>query len=181
MKSISKEFIEDIVVDSTRKFLTDQNIERIAKNVVKLFEEQQNKYVIKSLKRSITENNKKIDNLVMTIAETDDKDIRANFVNKISELEKEIKVLEKELVKEEKKQFDITVDNIKYFLTDIRNGSIDTPHYRKSLINALVNRIYLYDDKMIVYINTQNNGVDIDMSTLLNCEEVLIWGGMLHH
>ena len=73
------------------------------------------------------------------------------------------------------------MDNIKYFLTDIRNGSIDTPQYRKSLINALVNRIYLYDDKMIVYINTQNNGVDIDMSTLLNCEEVLIWGGMLHH
>ena len=180
MKSISKEFIEDIVVDSTRKFLTDLNIEKIAKNVVKLFEEQQNKYVIKSLKRSITENNKKINNLVMTIAETDNKDIRASFVNKISELEKEIKVLEKELVKEEKKQLDITVDNIKYFLTDIRNGSIDTPQYRKSLINALVNRIYLYDDKMIVYINTQNNGVDIDMSTLLNCEEVLIWGGMLH-
>lgn len=83
--------------------------------------------------------------------------------------------------KQEKKQLDITVDNIKYFLTGLRDGYVDTPKYRKTLINALVNRIYLYDDKMIVIINTQKESVDIDLTTLLNIESVLISQTMVHH
>lgn len=180
-KAISKDYIEDIVINYLRKFLTDKNIERIANNVVKLFQKQQDMYIIKHLKDAITGNQTKLNNLVASLSETINENVRKVLLEKIADVEKETNSLEKELAKQEKKQLDITVDNIKYFLTGLRDGYVDTPKYRKALINALINRIYLYDDKMIIIINTQNESVDIDLSTLLNMESVLISQPMLHH
>jgi hypothetical protein len=179
-KSIQKEYIEDLVINSIRKFLTDKNIERIANNVVKLYEKQQDMFIIKRLKSSISANNSKMNNLVTSLSETESESVRKIILNEIGDLEKEIKGLERELAREQKKQLDITVDNIKFFLTDLRNGYVDTPRYRKTLINALVNKVYLYDDNMIIIINTQEKGVEVDMDTLFNMEKVLIWNGMLH-
>ena len=121
-----------------------------------------------------------MNNLVASLSETTNESVRKVLLEKIADVEKETNSLEKELAKQEKKQLDITVDNIKYFLTGLRDGYVDTPKYRKTLINALVNRIYLYDDKMIIIINTQNESVDIDLTTLLNIESVLISQPMVH-
>jgi len=180
-KSVPKDYIEDLVINSIRKFLTDKNIEKIANNVVKLFQKQQDMYIIKNLKDAINGNQTKMNNLVASLSETTSESVRKVLLEKIADVEKETNSLEKELAKQEKKQLDITVDNIKYFLSGLRDGYVDTPKYRKTLINALVNRIYLYDDKMIIIINTQNESVDIDLTTLLDIESVLISQPMVHH
>lgn len=179
-KTAKKELIEDIIINNIRKFLTDKNIDKISKKVVKLFEEQQDKYIIKHLKDAITGNQTKINNVISSISETNDENIRKLLFDKMNDLEKEKRSLETELAKEEKKQLDITEDNIKFFLTNLRDGYIDTPKYRKTLINALVNRVYLYDDTMIIIINTQNENVEVDLSTFLNVESVLISQPMVH-
>ena len=179
-KPIPKDYIEDLVVENIRKFLTDKNIERIANNVVKLYHKQQDMYIIKRLQNAITMNKNKLDNLVTSLSETNVDSVRKLVFDKITDLEKETKGLERELAKEKTKLLNITVDNITYFLTDLRNGYINNIRYRKTLINALINRIYLYDENMIIALNTQNESVEIDLPMLLDMENVLIKGDMLH-
>lgn len=179
-KRISKDFIEDFVIDSLRNFLTDKNIDKIAKKVVSLYNKQKDVYAINQLKNYIKENNLKIDNLVTSVAETTDTEVRKMLFDKIAELKRTNKTMEVELIKEQKKQLNLTEDNIKYFLYGLKNGDVNTLRYRKSLINALVNKIYLYDDYIIIITNTQDESVEVGMPTLFNLHEVLISQPMLH-
>ena len=38
--------------------------------------------------------------------------------------------------------------HIRFFLSQFRKGDINDPKYRQGLVDMLVNKIYLYDDKM---------------------------------
>lgn len=64
----------------------------------------------------------------------------------------------------------IEYSEIKFFLTSIRNGNIDDIKYQKALIATLVNKIYLYDDKMTIVFNTQNTPVEISSDLISNAE-----------
>ena len=50
----------------------------------------------------------------------------------------------------------VTKRQIKWFLTELRNGDVNDIKYRKKLINAFVRKIYLYDDKMTILFNSQD-------------------------
>lgn len=49
------------------------------------------------------------------------------------------------------------------FLNQFRKGDINDPKYHKGLVDMLVNKIYLYDDKMTVLCNTQDGHFDVDL------------------
>lgn len=55
-------------------------------------------------------------------------------------------------------------DEIAFFLTSLRDGSADKPEYRKALITALINKVYLYDDKLIVHLTTSSKSPAITIS-----------------
>ena len=43
-----------------------------------------------------------------------------------------------------------SMEGIRFFLNQFRKGDINDPKYRHGLVEMLVNKIYLYDDKMTV-------------------------------
>ena len=49
-----------------------------------------------------------------------------------------------------------SMEGIRFFLNQFRKGDINDPKYRHGLVEMLVNKIYLYDDKMTVLCNTQD-------------------------
>lgn len=49
-----------------------------------------------------------------------------------------------------------SMEGIRFFLNQFRKGDINDPKYRHGLVEMLVNKIYLYDDKMTVLRNTQD-------------------------
>lgn len=64
----------------------------------------------------------------------------------------------------------IEYSEIKFFLTNIRNGNIEDLKYQKALIAVLINKIYLYDDKMTIIFNTQNTPVEISSDLISKAE-----------
>ncbi len=64
----------------------------------------------------------------------------------------------------------ITVPQVKFFLTQIRNGDANDIKYRKALVTALVNKIYLYDDKITMIFNAGNQPVEVSEELLNDIE-----------
>ena len=80
------------------------------------------------------------------------------------------KFLKKEIDIETMKALPLELSEIKFFLSNLRNGSIDDIKYQKTLVSVLVNKIYLYDDKMTIVYNTQNTPVEISSDLISKAE-----------
>ncbi|MCH5161223.1 MAG: hypothetical protein J1G04_04245 [Clostridiales bacterium] len=78
--------------------------------------------------------------------------------------------LQKQLAAENTILVGITVPQVKFFLTQIRNGAANDIKYRKALVTALVNRIYLYDNKITFILNAGNQPVEITEELLNDIE-----------
>lgn len=169
-KSVKKEYIENYVVDECRKLLTDENINKIAKEVVKLCEQEKDQSELKRLNKLLKENERKRNNIINAIAECDIDTVRKSLYEHISVLEDERKNLEKQISVENMAQINITESEIKFFLSHLKNGNINDEKYRKTLINVFVNTIYLYDDKITYIFNSSDHPVTVEKSLIEEIE-----------
>ena len=48
----------------------------------------------------------------------------------------------------------------------MKNGSIDDIKYRRTLVNAFVNKVYVYNDKIAIMLNVTNESVTINKELL---------------
>lgn len=159
-KTVSKEYIEDLVVNKLREFLTPDNINTIAKEVVDLCEKESNNGNAKRLQKLIAENEKAMDNLLKALESGQAVDIIAE---RITQKKQEHDELSRQLLLETSKYHVPSVKEIRFFLNQFRKGDINDPKYRQGLVDMLVNKIYLYDDKMTVLCNTQDGHFDVDL------------------
>jgi hypothetical protein len=80
-------------------------------------------------------------------------------------MEKETTALQIQLDREESRKSKTTRREIKFFLLDLQNGNVSDTKYRKTLINTLVDRIYLYDDgRLIMVCNNGDTTTEINFS-----------------
>ena len=70
-----------------------------------------------------------------------------------------------------------SVKEIRFFLNQFRKGDINDPKYRQGLVDMLVNKIYLYDDKMTVLCNTQDGHFDVDLKEVSSLKGQLVEAG----
>jgi hypothetical protein len=161
-KMVSKDYIEDLVVNECRKLLTDKNIAKIAQEVVAVCEAEKDTTYLRQLKGYLATNERKYKNLMDAIMECDDSSLRKALYLKAPEMEQERKRLEKEIALEEKNYPALTVPKIKFFLTALKKGNINDMKYRKTLISVFVNKIYLYDDKITLIFNSGDHPVTIN-------------------
>ena len=75
----------------------------------------------------------------------------------MNNLEKEKTENLNEIAHIESSHINLTIPQIKFFLENIRNGNINDIKYKKVLIQTLINKIYLYDNSVIILFNTQDN------------------------
>ena len=169
-KKVQKEFIEDLVVTETRKILTDKNIAKIAKSVNELCEKDIKTTRLKQLNNELKNNERRKDNLLNAVMECGDENIRLSLYEKINELDMERVNIQKEIIEEERSHVKITEEEIVFFLTQLKNGNIKNMKYRKIFIDTLIDKIYLYDDKMTIIFTTQNKKVAIDKNILNKAE-----------
>ena len=96
--------------------------------------------------------------------------ISESVANRVSELEKEKKSLEKKIASEKMSKPTITKDMVVYWLLSFKNGSIDDESYQRRIIDTLVNSVFIYDDddgtaRLVLNFNTSsNNNVTIKVS-----------------
>lgn len=86
---------------------------------------------------------------------------------RLLELESRQTELEDRIVREKLKKPEFTVDHIVYWLTKFRQGDIKDFEFRRAVINALVNSVFVYDDdtdpnkkgRIIIALNLKNGPV----------------------
>ena len=180
-KKVGKDYIEDLIITETRKLLTKENIIKISKQVMLSINKEQDNSKLKQLNKELKDNQKRHNNLIQAVSECDIESVRKSLYLEIEKIEEVNKTIEKEIIEEQGNLININEKQIQFFLTEIKNGNVNDIKYRKMLINIFVNKIYLYDDKLIIMFNVQDKQVEINLDLVYNIEQVLIKGDKLHH
>ena len=100
------------------------------------------------------------------IMECDNDVTRKLLFAEVPKLEENKKAVEAEIIKEEKGMVRLTEEQVCFFLSALKKGSVDDIKYRKSLISVFINKIYLFDDKITFIFNSGGNPVTVDNDLL---------------
>ena len=171
-KYIPKDYIEDLVIEKAISTLTAENIEKIANAVYETACEQEDKNRIKYLQREIIKLENKNRNLLDSLSESETPEIRKIVFDKLKSVSQQKEELEKELRIEENSQFSYTIEQIKYFLINLKKKENRKDiKYRKMIVNSLINRIYVYDDNITILFNTQDKEMSETIPTIDELEK----------
>ena len=147
--------------------MTAENIEKIAKAVYETACEQEDKNRIKYLQREIMKLENKNRNLLDSLSESETPEIRKIVFEKLKSVSIQKEELEKELRIEENSQFTYTIEQIKFFLINLKKKENRKDiKYRKMIVNSLINKIYVYDDNITILFNTQDKEMSETIPTI---------------
>lgn len=179
-KNIQKQLLEDLVIKATREMLTNDYINEVSEMAVKTCEEQQDTHNLERLKKLFKDNNKKVTNLINAVADCEVTSVRKTYELKINELETQQTELNKEIIREERNFIKIKPKDIIFFFKQLRKGNENDIKYRKALVNAFVNSVYVYKTKVIIAFNISNKQVELDLDKVEDMERVLIKEHQVH-
>lgn len=161
-RPVRKEYIEDIVVNECRNLLTPENIEMIVRETVAYCERDKDSAELKRLKRLLTENERKRNNLRDILIEAPNDSVRNLMYDQIPVLEQEKKDLEQQIAKEQLEHISLDEQEVRFFLNSLKQGDINDLKYRKMLVNIFLDAVYLYDDRLIYYFNIGDKPVEVN-------------------
>lgn len=168
-KQVKKDAIEDLVVELARELLTSDNINLIANKVVEKAKEQDFTN-LRIIEKNIKDVEKRKTNLLRSISQCEDDEVRKELfleLSRITDKCKEYQVLKSQ---EESKQILLNAIEVKYFLKQLQKGNINDFKYRKMLINVLINKVYLYTNKLVIVYNINEQTKEIEKSLIKNIE-----------
>ena len=168
-KAAKKDWIEQLVTDVTiKQVLTDENISYISKKAYELYEKERNdNSEIDALNAMLREVQKVIDNIMRAIEQGI---ITDTTKQRLIEAEERKEAILVEIAKEEIKKPCITQEHIEFFLIDMRNKVYSSDSQTEIIINAFINAVYLYDDKLVLTFNFRE-GEDLKKLELTELEK----------
>ncbi len=146
-EQVRKGVLEEFIVDTTLQVLGDNNL--IDKVVDKLLQHQEERLNDKSIQITLTKQKRQIESQIENFLNAIGQGITTMSTKiKLEKLEQELAEIEAKLTVEESKQR-IGLSK-KEILEHIHSSLKKDP---RQLINALINKIVLYDDKIEIYYN----------------------------
>ncbi len=159
-KTVQKDWIETLVVDYTMKYaLADETIERMADAVMEL--QQSENVALPALKKQLKDTQKGIDNMLDAIQQGI---ISASTKQRLDELEAAKEQLEISILQEDMQKPLLTREQVVFWISRFKKGNIKDPAFRSKLIDAFVNSIYLYDDKVVLTYNYKDGTKTLSLS-----------------
>lgn len=156
-KSEKKDFIEWYICEQTVKFvLTDANISRIAERVVSLSEEELGSGELARLEKRLAEIEREIDAAADSLIKTNSPALIKRINEKVAVLEAQQQATETEISRlRVRQELRVTVREVEAFLRGFCSGDLFDEDFQRRLIKTLVNCIYLFDDKVVIYYNVR--------------------------
>ena len=157
-KRVSKDKIESAVIDLiNNEVLTDEFIDEVILRVMKYQKSDSVSATIHNLEEQQKQIQKKLDNIMNAM----ESGVWSDTVNdRLHELEEQQKVIEQRIQHEKHAQVRFTADEIKRFLYALKRAEKTDSESQQYLINACINRIYLFDDddgqRMIIHVNVSD-------------------------
>lgn len=147
-------------MEQAREVLTDDNIKRIAEEVVKIADKERESTVLKRLNKMLKENEKQKNNLFDSLKICDIDSVKKSIFEELNKMEIEHTRIKNEIAIEESHNVKLTVGQVKFFLVQLKRGNINDIKYKRVLINTLINKVYLYDDSVTLVFNTQDKPIE---------------------
>lgn len=172
-KNEKKDFLEWYVVEQTVEYvLTPERIEYIAGRIVAKYEEEFNDKRIKQLERQY----KKLDNEVNAAVDASlvvPEKIRHKYFEKIETLETQKTDIEFNLASLRIANGNrYTEEQIIAWLKSFCHGDALDEDFQRRIIDVLINAVYVYDDKLVIYYNVKG-GKQISYMDMCNDMESL--------
>lgn len=174
-KSVNKEWLEREIVRLTASVvLQDDVIEYIADRVVEIQQrEREDKSMLEYLNSRLADAEAAIRNIM--------KAIEAGIITettgaRLRELETEQEDLKIEIEKEKIARPVISREQVIYFLERFKGGNVDDKEYQRYIIDMFVNKVYLYDDKIIITYNYSGDKAEISAAIVEESAEEALSG-----
>ena len=143
-KPLKKDFIERAVVEDALTLLTPETINELADIAVKeSVREMEENSIIPALKNQLHETERSINNLVKMVEKGVESD---TIADRLKELEKEKRAIEKRLVVAQDDYVILEKDHIVWWLSEFCNGDIEDEEFRRHIIDLLVNSVTVWDE-----------------------------------
>ena len=130
-KNIPKDYIEDLVIEQVINYLTTENINIIAKNVVKLAEKEKNHSRLHQLEKSLKEIEKQKTNVFDSLKICYDNNVRKSIFEEIAKMDKQKADIENQIILEKNSYFQFTVPQIRAFLKKCYSSQSQNKKYFK--------------------------------------------------
>ena len=148
-KPVRKQWLEDLVVNEVMKVvMDDQAIEAIVSMVMDLQDRENTNLPL--YEQQLQEAQRGIDNLLNAIQQGI---LTKSTKTRLEELEATKEDLEIKIANEKIAKPRISLEFVTFWLHKFRKLDVRQQSHRKMLIDAFVNAIYLYDDKMVITFN----------------------------
>ena len=168
-RSVKKEWLEDLVVSATMKMIMDDDvIEAIVSMLMDLLASDSTSLPL--FEQQLKETETAIDNLLNAIQMGV---LTKSTKARLEELEATKEELEVKISCEKLAKPKITAEQVTYWLHQFRKLDTTSQAQRKILIDAFVNAIFLYDDKILLTFNFKDGTKTItfdDVQTATNSE-----------
>lgn len=175
-KPVRKEWIEKLVVDETMKLvMDDQAIEAIVAVVLDLQERENTDLPL--YEKQLAEVNASIENMLNAIQMGI---LTRSTKSRLEELEASREDLEIKIANEKISKPKITPEFITFWLNRFRKLDVEKEEHRKLLVDTFVNAVFLYDDKLVITFNYNDNSSTIsfsDISKVTGKGSDMVWSG----
>lgn len=172
LKSINKQWLEDIVINITWNMLSNKElVYSIAENLYRLIErENKNNAVLKSLEAQRAAAIKASNNLIRAIEEGI---ITEQTKTRLKELEAQINNLDFDIEQEKFRSYTyLSMEIIESYLNSLICGKADNIETRKALVKTFIREIIYYPDKIIITYNFSDHHDEYKISSK-NVEETI--------
>lgn len=143
MKSLKKELIETWVAQDAMEMLSDDLIEEIADIAVGQTEAE----IAKNTKLpALTSKRAEVQKAIDNIADAIEKGVASDtLMNRLTDLEKQKKNLDRQIADEEKGIFRLDRDQVIYWLSQFKDGDIEDESFKRQLIDLMVNSVTVWE------------------------------------
>lgn len=162
---IKKELIEKFVVDKLTELIhSDEFIYDVAQRCIDFQSTEKDTSVINILEENLKNTEKSIKNIIDAIEAGI---ITPSTKNRLLELEKEKTAIENGIAKQLIENPELEKEQIIYFLEQFRSGETDDEKYKIFIVDTFLNKVFLYDDKIVFVLNyTDNNNKEITLNVV---------------
>lgn len=143
-RPLKKEWIEQIVAQDAMELMTDDVISELADMAISQSDQdlKENTHI-----PELTGRKEEIEKAISNITRAIEKGVASDtLLNRLPELEKEKKVVAKQLAEEEKHIYRIDREQVIYWLNRFKDGDINDEKFRRIIIDLLINSVTVWDD-----------------------------------
>ena len=161
-KAVKKEWIENLVISQTMKLINDEETVKAIATMLLDMQERENTN-LPLLTEQLKETQRGIDNLLNAIQQGI---FTKSTKSRLEELEVAKEELEIKIANEKLAKPKLTEEQILFYLHKFRVLDMSKQSHRQRLIDTFINRIYLYDDKLVITFNHKDGAQTITLGDI---------------